>query len=481
LIRRVVWSAWWLGLGLRILQLWLSTHPDPHRVFMAFGIGPLTFAASVVFGMSASTVGLIMASRLPANRFGWVWVAVGMTQGILATLLLLAADRAADSSLGVLAGLIASVGVAQAPFLATALGLLTFPTGTFIDRRWRIVGVAVLVAIGLRGLEVAFGSPNIFLLPTVANPLVAGPPFGPLIRGSQQLGLGVSLVLVTVSACLASVVVRYRRADEVGRRQIRWFLLGASLFVLTLVPAAYIYLVVGALEERAASIFALNFLGFSLVPITTLVAITRYRLYEIDRIVNRALLYGSLTAILAGVFTAGISLAQRTFIALTGESSDVAIVLTTLVVATLYAPLRKRLEAIVDRRFKFENARFGAYRDELSRVLGLVDPEMAAQRLIDEAVAELGAIGGAVLSANGAATAMAGVWPQVRVDQLPIPGGAGGLAAIAIGPRLDGRPHEPAQLDELERVAGMVARATRIAPPARAVAPSAPRGSGTPD
>src|SRR5437762_5665909 len=135
-IRRVAWAAWWVGLGLRIAQLWMSTNPDPDRVFMAFGIGPLTFAASIVFGMAASTVGLVMANRLPDNRFGWIWIAVGLTQGLLAALLLLAADHAVESRLAVTAGIAASVGVAQAPFLATALAPLTFPTGPLIHRRW---------------------------------------------------------------------------------------------------------------------------------------------------------------------------------------------------------------------------------------------------------------------------------------------------------------------------------------------------------
>ena len=464
MIRRLAWSGLWIGLVLRLLQLWLATHPDPDRVFMAFGIGPLTFAASVVFGLSASIVGVVMATRLPSNRFGWIWVAVGMTQAILATLLLLAADHATESQLGVAAGVVASAGVAIAPFLATGLGLLTFPTGSLIGRRWRILVAALVLAVTLRGFEVAFGTAEVFLLPTVANPFAVASPLGAALQASEGAGLGVSLVLATVAACLASVVVRYRRADDVGRRQVLWFLLGASMFVVTLVPAAWIYLVVGALEERSSPIFALTFLGFSLQPITTLIAITRYRLYEIDRIVNRALLYGALTAILAGVFTAGIALAQRIFIAVTGVTSDAAIVLTTLVVATLYAPLRKRLEAIVDRRFKFEQATFGPYRDELQRFLALADPDTAAARLAREVVAELRATGAAVLAVGGQVTASAGVWPVEEAVRIPIPSGRGPIAVVVAGRRTDGAVHEPARLATVAELAGLVARAARVGP-----------------
>ena len=457
---RVAWAAFWIGLVLRVLQLWLSTHPDPDRVFMAFGIGPLTFAASVVFGTAASAVGIVMAGRLPGNRFGWIWVAVGATQAILASLLLLGADHA-DSWLGIVAGAIASVGVAQAPFAATALALLTFPTGNLISRRWRALVVGLLVAIGVRGLEIAFGTASIFLLPTVPNPFQARGILGSILEASDRAGVGVVFVLLTVSASVVSVVVRYRQADGIGKRQIRWFMFGAMAYVATLLPAAYIFLVVGRLEAGTSAIFALNFLGFSLLPITTLIAITRYRLYEIDRIVNRTLLYGLLTAILAGVFTAGIGLAQRLFVIVSGETSDAAIVLTTLVVATLYAPLRKRLEAVIDRRFKFDQPMFGAYRHEIAQVLSVVDPVLAAERLIREAVAELAATGGAVLARGGSPTATSGGWPVPVVERIVIRGGPAALATIELGARADGAPYRPEDLVELGRVAEMLARAGR--------------------
>jgi hypothetical protein len=475
MIRRTAWIAWWIGLALRVLQLWLATHPDSGRVFMAFGIGPLTFAASMVFGTAASAVGVVMASRLPRNRFGWIWVAVGMSQAILATLLLIAADHASGSRFGVIAGIIASVGVAVVPFAATAIGLLTFPTGTLIGRRWRALLGVTLGAIAIRGLEIAFGTPEVFLLPTVANPFLLGPPVGSIIQASQHVGLGVGLVLVTTAACLASVVVRYRRADSTERRQFRWVVLGSGGFVATLVPAAYVYLVVGTLEAATSVVFALTFIGFSLLPLTTLIAITRYRLYEIDRLVNRALLYGSLTAILAGVFTAAIALAQRLFIVITGERSDAAIVLTTLVVATAYAPLRRQLEARIDRRFKYDRGSFGEYWNELTLQRSLWDPAHAAERLAGEIVATLRSVGAAVLSESGAVTAVAGTWPVAGATTIPIVGGHGSLAVMAAGPRLDGAAHDSGRLAELGELATLVAQVARDDHPAPSLRMRNPR------
>ena len=222
-------------------------------------------------------------------------------------------------------------------------------------------------------------------------------------------------------------------------------------------------LVVGALSDLA---FGLGFTFLACMPIAIGIAITRYRLYDIDRLINRALVYGSLTAILAGVFTAAVGLAQRLFVLATGETSDAAIVATTLIVATLYAPLRKRLEAVIDRRFKFEHARFGAYRDELTKHLSVMDPQRAATRLIQEAVRELGAVGGAVLDGGGQPTATAGTWPVEPVEQvrrLPIPDGTGAFTALALGPRPNGEPLDPSALAALEELAGLAAVAAGAA------------------
>jgi hypothetical protein len=205
----------------------------------------------------------------------------------------------------------------------------------------------------------------------------------------------------------------------------------------------------------------------ALTPIAIGIAITRYRLYEIDRLINRALVYGSLTAILAGVFTAAVSLAQRLFVSVTGERSDAAIVVTTLVVATLYAPLRKRLEALVDRQFKYERRRFGAYGDEIRRVIAVIDPAAAAQRLATETMRELGSTGTAVLDRAGQVVATSGVWPPnpppAEIVEIEILGSGPGIGAIRIGPRARGEPYDPEALLAVREIAPLAASAVRPA------------------
>jgi hypothetical protein len=267
------------------------------------------------------------------------------------------------------------------------------------------------------------------------------------------LVLSNAMTLAAVGLSALSLVLRYRRADPVEAAQIRWIALVAGLAFVAFAVSA---LPLGEISDVA---FGIGLVLLALMPIAIGIAITRYHLYDIDRLINRTLVYGSLTAILAGVFTAGIAFARWLFVTVTGETSDVAIVLTTLVVATLYAPLRKRLEAIVDRRFKYDEHRFGAYRTELKQLLSMVDPAQAAERLANEAVEELAATGAAVVDDKDQAIATAGEWPASSVARLPIPGGRGGLKAILVGPRRDGEPHDPRSIAELQEVAALATRA----------------------
>jgi hypothetical protein len=253
----------------------------------------------------------------------------------------------------------------------------------------------------------------------------------------------------------SALVVRYRRGDGVERAQIRWLALSGSFVAAAFAIASF---QISPISDRA---WELGFLFLSLMPIAIGVAVTRYRLYEIDRLINRTLVYGSLTAILAGIFTAGIGFAQRLFIATTGETSDAAIVLTTLVVATLYAPLRKRLEAVIDRRFKYEHLQFGAYRDELTRVLDVLDPleprttrsrgrpRAPGDRRCAWSTARPGRRDGGIMAGRGR-----------RSD-------ADRPARDAQGrprrPRVDGRPHDPLTVAQLEDMAVLVASALDLA------------------
>jgi len=466
------WGAFWVGMILRLVALWLSSQLGPGSVQFAFGIGFFTFLAAILLGTAAGLVGAIIVARRPWNWVGWLYVLTGVLQGVMTSGLAYAGLTLPTDPNAVATFFAWANGVVDfaVPFSVAALVLGLFPDGTWVSPRWRVIGVLAAIGAALGSLEVGFGAPSMVLIVGSVNPYRASGPLGDLIRTSQSIGIGSLIVELAAVLAVASIVVRYRAAAIDGRRQIRWLLFAAVLALISSTPLLYSQLAPNA-GRTTFDALSLVFGALCLAPIATLIAITRYRLYEIDRIVNRALLYGALTAILAGVFTAGIGLAQRLFVAMTGVTSDAAIVLATLVVATLYAPLRKRLEAVVDRRFKFDELRFGAYRHEIDRVLSIVEPTAAAERLIREAVTELGATGGAILSKDGRVTASAGMWPgpgsrRGPTETVPIPGAASELATIVLGPRSDGHPYRPADLAELGSVASMIARAVRAGGPA---------------
>jgi hypothetical protein len=152
----------------------------------------------------------------------------------------------------------------------------------------------------------------------------------------QTFGNAMSVLAIGLAA--GSVAVRYRRASRTERLQIKWI---AWVGVGLAIAFALASLQAGPISDVA---FLLGFWLLAALPIAIGIAIMRYRLYEIERLVNRTVVYGALTALLAGLYSASITLSQRVFLGLTGETSDAAIVITTLVVAWAYTPVRKRLE-----------------------------------------------------------------------------------------------------------------------------------------
>lgn len=214
---------------------------------------------------------------------------------------------------------------------------------------------------------------------------------------------------------------------------------------------------------------AVLFPGLLIFPLTVALAILRYRLQEADTIVNRTIVYGVLTAFLAGVFTAAIALSQRLFSAITGERSDAAIIVTTLIVASAVAPLKKRLDAFVNKQFAQPTDSTQGIRDFGARVRAFTrmrDAEQIAAQLLEEAVASLRAQSGAVnLIDNGQLKTVATfgrwtgeVWLSVPIEERGIRYGL-----LFLGPREEGRRYQPEELQALQAAAAEVARAVRLA------------------
>ena len=443
-----------LAAFLTVAILRLGTAGD-ERFHVGLDVGSI---APVMTTALFPLVGALIVQRRPRTRVAWLMIAIGIGLGLgFVTYGYGAIGMPPPPTFPYAFEALLISQFFMVPVLATCttLLLLLFPTDHLLDRRWR--WVAILSLIGLIAYMVGStfhpGPLDDSNFPDLANPFALPDQYTALCDALVFVGNTGMLTAVALGA--VSLAVRYRRGERVEQAQIRWIALFGSFVAAAFIVAS---LQLGPVSDRA---WEVGFAFLSCLPIAIGVAVTRYRLYEIDRLINRTLVYGSLTAILAGVFTAGIGLAQRVFIATTGESSDAAIVLATLVVATLYAPLRKRLEGVIDRRFRYEHLEFGAYREEVTRILGVLEPKRAADRLVREAVRELEATGGAVVDAADQPIATAGSWPTAAVIRLPI-AGHGPLRAILIGPRADGRPHDPLTLARLEDIADLVASAVGI-------------------
>jgi hypothetical protein len=281
--------------------------------------------------------------------------------------------------------------------------LLLFPGGRLTSRRWRIVVWVTILGAAMTALGVAF-MPGILLTHRyVKNPFEVVGVIGPKLTTFAFFGgsrvLGMTLLLTSVLAALFSVILRLRRARGDERQQLKWFLFAAvastvvgSLGEIDVIVAyfttdfmlqpVYILYSLGLLLPT----FYVQVLAGLFVPVCTYIAILRYNLYDVDILINRTLVYGSLTATLIALYLVGIVVLQRGFVLLTGQQSTLAVVASTLLIAALFTPLRRRIQGFIDRRFyrrKYDAAEtleaFGAklrnetdldaLRDDLQRVV----------------------------------------------------------------------------------------------------------------
>jgi len=244
--------------------------------------------------------------------------------------------------------------VALGPGVVAILPLLaiTFPDGRLPSSRWRWPVALPMTLVGL-GTLVQLVRPTAVSVLGERNPLgIEALP--PIVTGLPDVTVGVGLITMTALG-VAAVIVRYRRGTPVERQQARWFVVAVGLAALPLM-LSFLPGFGGPVTLLIASF------GLLLVPIAVGIAVTRYRLYEIDRLINRTLVYVPLTAIVAGLYAGVVALLQRVFQSVTGDRSDAAIVISTLILASVFTPLRKWLEGIVDRRFKAAPAGVGVGR-----------------------------------------------------------------------------------------------------------------------
>jgi hypothetical protein len=304
-------------------------------------------AISLIGILGAPILGGLIASRRPRNAYGWVWLGfgLGLALGQLATSISVYTRVAEPGSLLVpisrLLGLGNQVSLGLAPFL-----FLLFPTGRLPSRRWLPVAwISALLGAVIMLLVLLFGSPD-------------------------KVGGAISLVAIsvvfgiftTIGLSALSLLVRYRRASGVERQQLKWvafaavvvasILVGQQLAWLATLPITYF--LGGELVDLNRSLENLLEVATNVcLYVGVGIAILRYRLYDIDIIINRTLVYGSLTVSLALVYFGGVVTTQTLFRAITEQKQlpQLAVVISTLAIAALFNPLRRRIQNVIDRRF----------------------------------------------------------------------------------------------------------------------------------
>jgi hypothetical protein len=337
----LAWAVWSLTvLGLAVAA-WLAQlqrqagSPETAWLLQPASV-PLLVAA-----VSAATVGALVGSRRPAHPVGWLLLSLGLlvvgnvvVSGYVYYGLLV--RPGALPAAAYLAGVANSIQVLWVTCVSFIL-LLT-PTGSLPSPRWRQwARVAVAAPVLLVVLSAVDPQPLLPEHPEVGNPLAVAVPAGLLVAAVAAL-----IVLVTLVAAAGSLVVRFRRARGVERQQLRWLAVGAALAALALLVAV----AAGAMGRDGVVLAALG-TCIALLPLATGAAILRYRLYDLDRIISRTLAYGLLTVLLGGGY-AGVVLGLGQLL---GRDSSLVVAMATLVVAAVFQPARRRIQAVVDRRF----------------------------------------------------------------------------------------------------------------------------------
>jgi hypothetical protein len=302
-------------------------------------------------------VGALIASRRPHNPIGWICLAVGLLWMLLGLFDFYGVYGLAKPDTVpfpvVIYALVEGLWLPTVGLLAIYL-LLLFPDGRLPSRRWRPLAWLSGVVIVLLGVDIVLAPGELSDLEGVRNPVG--------LEGASWLADAEIVLLLLFVACIlasaVSLILRYRHSGGEVREQIKWIALAGSFVGLllsivlgVLIVAEVMKVIGGSTPLWLEGLLFVMVLSFTGVPVAIGFAVLRYRLYEIDIIINRALVYVSLTATLVALYLGGVVLLQRLFVLLTGQRSTLAVVASTLLIAALFNPLRKRIQAFVDRRF----------------------------------------------------------------------------------------------------------------------------------
>ncbi len=424
-----------------------------------------------------SVLGALIAARHPRNPIGWLFITMGLASElhILPIGYLIYANYHNPSSIQ-FALLIFSLLVNPfiLPRVLGPLGLLVFPDGRLMSPRWRIIAW-LPVGIGV-----------IWYLSSTARP-VAGLPTSlshPLLQSIlPSIGSAVAQGIASVAAALiemffviatVGIAIRLRKASGDQREQLKWFVyaavIGASITLgLTILDYTPLYqgLMSGSPSAVTRILSLLPEVAYLLIPLAAFIAIYKNHLYDIDLIINRTLVYIPLTAILAGLYAASVTLLQRLFIASTGSKSDAAVVMSTLILAATFTPIKNSLQSWVDKRFREPQdplKELKAFGKQVESVAHVINPRHATRQLMEISMAAFHASCGAIYLKHDGAMMLEHAsrdWKEGRgvVNMLLVQNGEQ-LGVLVLGARIDHKGYSAQDQKmlqrEVDRVAEMV-------------------------
>jgi len=333
----LAWSLWLAAFGCCAAGLAVTlavTRP------LTIGVLAEGAARALAFPIGFATVGLVLTLRRPANPIGWLYAAAGLAWSLAIPvepwLHQLVSEHRPLPLAAQAAAVYGEFSWAPATVLGVTLPALLVPDGRLRSRRWRAVAATGVAAAALVLVGGGLAPARLEDLP-IANPFGLAGPAGAV--AAMAAGAGTILWVASMVASVACVVLRFRAARGVERQQLRWVAAGAA--------AAVAGLLAGAATPQNRVVSSVLYSMVLCIPLGVAVAVLRYRLWDLDRLVSRTVTYALVTGLLVLPYLLILPVVTR----LAGDAGGLAVAATTLAAVAAFAPLRRRTQDLVDRRF----------------------------------------------------------------------------------------------------------------------------------